>query len=147
MQNLNNTPLTSSTKFDEPCLVKGITKADTKFIKEGLTPLLNKTIVAAKTAKEFHITSQEIDEIFMNLESSRYKTKLYMEAQGLDVDEEYKFEMPLGGETKTVYIRHFGYIEVDGVNYSLVGFLEEHFRQKKSTIIRNVIKAFGLGGK
>ncbi len=90
---------------------------------------------------------ENIDIDHINLNNTRYKTKLCIEAQSFVVDEAYKFPMTLGGETKTVYIRHFGYVEIDGVNYSLVGFLEEHFRQKKPTIIRNIAKCFGLGGK
>ncbi len=90
---------------------------------------------------------ENIDIDYINLNNTRYKTKGYIEAQGSYVDEEYKFKMLLGGETKTVHIRHFGYIEIDGVSYSLVGFLEKHFRQKKPTIIRNIAKCFGLGGK
>ncbi len=93
------------------------------------------------------MTAIILDEKYIDLNNSRYKTKLHMEAQSFYVDEEYKFEMLLGGEVKKVYIKHFGYVEVDEVDYSLVAFLEEYFSLKKSTIIRNIAKCFGLGGK
>ena len=87
---------------------------------------------------------KKIDIDYIHINNTRYKTKLYIEAQGYPVDEDYSFSIPLGGEMKKVLIKHFGYIEVDGVNYSLVGFLEKHFRQKKPIIIRNIAKCFGL---
>ena len=61
----------------------------------------------------------------------------------IEVDDNYSFTM-VCSTPKRGKILHFGYIELDGVRYSLVGFLDAHFRQKRSTIVNNIAKCLDL---
>ena len=80
------------------------------------------------------------------LQLSRFKVKRFFEHQGFAVDDDYSFRMQIDGELSTVYIRHFGYVEVEGLceTWNLIDFLDMHFAQKRSTVINNVIKCLGL---
>jgi hypothetical protein len=74
----------------------------------------------------------------------RYSARIYLLYKGLEVDDNYSFVVKDKRGMKEAYIRHFGYIEIEGETYSFIDFLDRQFRQKRSTIINDVNKRLGL---
>jgi hypothetical protein len=77
---------------------------------------------------------------------SRYKCKLFLEHNSIQVDEKFLFRLRMGGEVHSYLLRHFGEVESiqTGETWSFIDFLDEHFSQKRSTIMNNLAKCLNL---
>ncbi len=84
-------------------------------------------------------------EKWMAAQMTRYKSKLFFKHINKPIDN-FRFKMYIDGEEQTFHIRHFGYIESvqTGKQWSLLDFLDEHFTQKRPTIVNNLVKSLNL---
>ena len=77
---------------------------------------------------------------------SRRKVMPFVERNIGTVNEKFQFRMLMDGYEQTFFIRHFAEIELveTGETWSFIDFLDEHFSQKRSTIMNNLAKCLNL---
>ena len=84
------------------------------------------------------------DEHYLIKAMTRQKAMYFIEenadANNIKIAGPYTFE--IGGEK--AFVKHFGYVEIAGEQYSLIDFLDSYFSQKRSVLVRHVMKFLKL---
>jgi hypothetical protein len=77
----------------------------------------------------------------------RDKALFFLIENGIDVTD-YCFEMFHQGKRRGYRLRHFGYIEEIEENqlWNFIDFLDDHFKNKRSAIVKYLIKRLNLQG-
>jgi len=88
-----------------------------------------------------------MNEVEVLLQIDRDKALFFLMENGIDVAD-YHFTMFHQGEQKDYRLRHFGYIEEIEENqlWNFIDFLDDHFKNKRSAIVKYLIKRLNLQG-